>query len=179
MSGGDNNRAEQALSTVIGGSQGKTNYNGEVVHATGSFGAQGDAQNSFLVLRKSVTVGAAAVELTCDGTGVSSTNTITLSNNSMLQFIVKVAARDTLSAGNFAWWHIIGGIKRDATDVTTSLVGVNTVTTGSLGANAATWTCVVQADATGGRGSLQILVSAPSGTGPVRFVASVYLTRVA
>lgn len=166
-------------SAVIGGQFSITRYYGEIAHANGQFATRGDAQNSFLVLRRAVTVGAAATELTFDGTAPSTTTTITLTNNSMLQFTVKVSARDTGAAGQFAWWNIVGGIGRSATDVTTTLVGANVSQAGNSGGSSAGWTCVVQADASAGNGRMQILVSAPAGTGPVRFVASVYLTRSA
>jgi hypothetical protein len=179
IGGGALNTVDAVFGSIPGGLEARVRYRGEVAHAAGQFAAQGDAQNSFLVLRRAVTVGAAATELTFDGTAPSTTTTITLTNNSMLQFTVKVSARDTGAAGQFAWWNIVGGIGRSATDVTTTLVGANVSQAGNSGGSSAGWTCVVQADASAGNGRMQILVSAPAGTGPVRFVASVYLTRSA
>ena len=180
IGGGSLNTVDAVFGSIPGGLEARVRYRGEVAHAAGQFAAQGDAQNSFLVLRRAVTVALGTTELTFDGSAVSTTtNTITLTNNSMLQFIVKVSARDTGAAGQFAWWNITGGIGRSATDVTTTLVGANVSQAGNSGGNSAGWTCVVQADATVGNGRMQILVSTPASGGTVRFVASVYLTRSA
>jgi hypothetical protein len=162
---------------VLGGRQASAFFYGEVAHAAGRFSVNGDAQNSFLVMRRSVTVGAAATDLTLDGAVVGATNTLIMANDTMYQFVIKVAARESGGGANdFAWWNIVGGIKRQVGVATTTIVGANVVDTGTLGANATGWTCVAQANTT--TGALQVQVSAPAGVGPVRFVASVYLTRV-
>jgi len=96
----------------------------------------------------------------------------------MFQFFVKVGARDTGATGQFAWWDISGGIGRDGTIASTAIIGTNVTNTGNSGGNSAGWTCVVQAE-NATNGALQILVSAPAGTGPVRFAASVQMIRVA
>jgi len=164
-------------SAIIGGQQASTRYYAEIAHASGQFAAVGDAQESFVVLRRSITAGAAATDLTFTGAAASASNTIVLANNSMLQFVIKVSARDTGATGQFAWWHIVGGVSRDASAATTALVGAAVANAGNSGGNSAGWTCAVQTNTTDG--SLQILVAAPAGTGSVRFVASAQLTRVA
>ena len=181
IGGGEANTVDSRYGSIPGGAQAYTRYRGELAHANGSFSgtSSGDAQNSFLVLRRAVTVALGTTELTFDDAAPTTTNTITLTNNSMLQFTVKVSARDNNTAGQFAWWNITGGIGRSATDVTTTLVGVNVTDTGNSGGNSAGWTCVVTADATAGNGRMRIQVSTPASGGTVRFVASVYLTRSA
>jgi len=165
-------------SAIIGGYRANVNYYGEIAHASGQFGAKGDAQTSELVSRRSITVGAAATDLTFDGGAPTTSNTIELANNQAYQFSIKVIAKeDTAGSTQCAWWTIEGGICRGAAAINTALVGANVVNTGNAGGNSAGWTCVAQANTT--NGSLQILVSAPAGTGAVRFVATTRLTRVA
>lgn len=178
VSGGQNNTSGASYSAIPGGLQASTLYTGEVAHASGQFAAAGDAQNSFVVLRRVITVAAAATDLTLDGAAPAAGNVLALANNSMFQFFVKVGARDTGATGQFAWWDISGGIGRDGTIASTAIIGVNVTNTGNSGGNSAGWTCVVQAENVT-NGALQILVSAPAGTGPVRFAASVQMIRVA
>lgn len=176
---GESNTVDSAYASIPGGFQAQTRYYGEVAHASGQFAAKGDAQSSSLVLRRLVTTGT-TTELTFDGAAVSTTtNTITLTDQSAIMFTARIVARDSFTAGQFAWWQISGAIGRNAGATTTTLIGTNVTSTGNTGGNSAGWTCVITADATASNGRLQITVSNPASGGSVRFVAAVNLTRVA
>lgn len=174
---GESNNAGMQYSCIPGGYWGYTNYYAEIAHASGRFAAAGDAQASEVVLRRSITVGAAATDLTIDGAAPPTSNTLSMGSSSAYQFRISVIARDTGATGQYAFWNVVGGISRDAASSTTALIGSLTTDSGNSGGSAAGWTCVVQANTASGY--LQILVSAPAGTGPVRFVATAHLTRVA
>jgi len=167
-------------SAIIGGQQASCQYYGEIAHASGGFSAAlgaGDAQTSEVVSRRSITVAAAATDITFNGAAAATSNTIVLSNNQSYQFVLRVVAKETTAGSTqCAWWHIVGGITRGAAAVNTAIVGANVSSTGNAGGNSATWTCVAQANTT--NGSLQILVSAPAGASTVRFVGTTQLTRV-
>ena len=177
VGGGESNSAAGQYSAIPGGFYAYTNYYGEIAHASGRFAAAGDAQASEVTLRRSITVGAVATDLTFDGAAPTTSNTMTLASSSAYQFRISVIAKDTGATGQAAFWNVIGGIYRDVAASTTALIGALTTDTGTTGGNSAGWTCTVQANTTSGY--LQILVSAPAGTGPVRFVATAHLTRVA
>jgi hypothetical protein len=176
-SGNNISTAGATYSAIIGGIQAAVRYYGEIAHASGQFAAVGDAQTSEVVLRRAVTVAAAAVDLTFDGGAATTSNTLVLANNQAYQFRLRVIAKEaTAGSTQCAWWDIVGGIIRGAAAINTAIVGANVVNTGNAGGNSAGWTCVAQANTT--NGSLQILVSAPAGTGTIRFVATGQLTRV-
>ena len=178
VGGGGANSVLSDYATIPGGLRAQTRYYGEVAHASGQFAAKGDAQASEVVSRGAITVAAAATDLTFDGGAPTTANTLVLANNQAYQFSVRVVAKEaTAGSTQCAWWHIVGGIIRGAAAVNTALVGANVVGTGNAGGDSAGWTCVAQANTTDG--SLQILVSAPAGTGTIRFVATTQLTRVA
>ena len=169
--------AEAQNSVILGGEYAYTYYRGEVANANGRFSATGDAQSSYLVVRRSVTVAAPAVTMTMDDGAPTLINTLVLVNNQAHQFTIRVIAKEaTVGSTQCAWWNINGGIIRGTGVGTTTLVGANVVDTGNAGGNSAGWTCVAQANVIDG--ALQILVSAPAGTGTIRFVASVNFTRV-
>ena len=175
---GRNNQAQQDYSAITGGQYATAQFIYEIAHASGRFAANGDAQASEIVLRRSVTVGAAAVELTFEGGTPTSIQVPTLTTNTAYQFRASIVARDTGTTGQFAWWNVVGGIKKDGTVASTALIGANVIDTGNSGGNSAGWTATVGAESVT-NGAIQILVAAPAGTGPVRFVATVQLTRVA
>ena len=177
IAGGEGNLAAFQHSSVPGGLNARTRFMGEVAYANGQFGNNGDCQASMVVLRRSITIGASAIDLTMNGAAQATTNTIVLAASSAYQFHIQVIARDTGVANQYAWWNIVGGIERDSGGATTAIIGTNVVDTGNSGGNSAGWTCVAQANAVDGR--LEILVSAPNGTGPVRFGANATLMRVA
>ena len=165
-------------SSILGGELGATFYRAEIAHASGRFTTTGDAQASTVVMRRSITVAAAATDLTLNGAAPIASNTLVLATDQAFQFTARVVAKEfTAGSTQCAWWNITGGIIRGATALSTTLVGANVIDTGNAGGNSAGWTCVAQANTT--LGSLQILVSAPAGTGAIRFVATVHLTRVA
>ena len=180
VGGGNENVAAILNSSIPGGLGSVTTIDGEMSLASGYFAVAGDAQQSWVTLRYAYLVGIVLpVELTTTG-GVAvpgSFNFIQLSDNSAYQFSVKVMARD-VGAVNSAWWKIEGGIERRVGEATTALVGVPVTDTGNSGGSAAGWTCTVAADGSAGKGSLQILVTAPGATGTVNFVASVHLAMV-
>jgi len=178
--GGESNSVSHSYATVVGGKEGKSNYQGEVVSANGKFVTVGDAQQSLVTLRRSL-ASAGSGELTLDG-GVpvasgATANILTLPNNSTLSYDIQIVARDTGTTGQNAYWFIRGAIKRDVGVATTAIVGTNFVATQNSAGNSAGWTCVAVADSAT-NGALQINVSNPTSTGAVRWVASITLVRV-
>ena len=182
IAGGSENKIDTAggtttYSAITGGYRAQTKYYGEIAHAAGYFGTAGDAQSSEVTMRRFITVAATATDITLDGGAPTTTNTLVLANNNAYQFCARIIAKEnTASSTQCAWWTIEGGIIRGAAANNTAIVGANVVNTGNAGGNSAGWTCVAQANII--NGSLEILVSAPAGTGTIRFVGTVQLTRV-
>jgi hypothetical protein len=184
IGGGESNRTllGSEYACIPGGYFVETHYKGELGLAHGRFAANGDAQTSFVTMRRESTIGGAAVILTLDGqaevAGVGG-NTINILDNNVKAFNIRVAARDTGLVNNFAWFDFSGCIKRDVGAATTALVGaVTTVASGNTGGGSATWTCVVAANV-GGRLTITVVTPAASGTGPCRWVATCGFTKVA
>jgi hypothetical protein len=177
IGGGQSNTVSASYSSIPGGYQSYTRYYGEVAHSSGRFANDGDAQSSFLTLRRSITVAAGSTELTLDGGSATSSNVLVLTNNSAFQYDIRVIVRDTGTTGQYAWFTRSGGIYRDTTVASTAIIGTNVTNTGTTGGDAASWTCTVQAE-NSTNGALQILVNAPQGTGPIYAVASIKLIRV-
>jgi hypothetical protein len=170
--------------TVLGGYWGSASHYAEAAHSSGvgingtpiAFIA-GGAQHSWVVWRNYATA-AVTTELFLDGNEaiiVGSPFRFTLQAvRDTYQFEIQVAARDTVVAGQAAWWKIIGGVYRGAAG-TTALIGANTATTQNTGGNSAGWTVAVVANAA--TDTLRINVTTGASPNPVAFVASGHMTR--
>lgn len=117
IGGGSSNTINSAVSIIPGGLYAKTNNYGELSHASGRFGATGDAQHSILIARRSTTDATANQVLFLDGSSAR----LTIPAKTTWTFSVKLSAyNDTDNQG--AWWIIRGGIRRDNSN-NTSLIG--------------------------------------------------------
>jgi hypothetical protein len=169
--GGADNTAS-GDSSIAAGRLGLADLYGMFSHASGRFAAIGDAQYSRMILRRQ-TADATPSILTADGgTGSTSTRVI-LANNTGYQFLVQVMARDT-SGTDSAWWTIRGGIIKNTTSGSTTLIGTNIIETSST-AGASAWTLTATADTT--NGALEITATGALGI-TIRWVATVHLTKV-
>jgi hypothetical protein len=169
---GNVNTASGVVSTVPGGNSGIADLYGMFTHASGRFALVGDAQFSRMVLRR-VTLDGTPTQLTADGGAGSATTRVTIPNNTGFRFHVLVMARDT-SGANSAWWDIRGGIIKNTTAGSTTLIGVNAVDNGAT-PGAAGWTVTATANTT--NGALAITVTGALGV-TIRWVAAVHLARV-
>jgi hypothetical protein len=172
VAGGESNTASGSYATVAGGQQGLANLRGMFSHASGQFAAQGDAQYSRMILRRQTTDATPTVLHADGGTGNAETR-ITIPNNTGYQFFAQVMARDT-SGTNSAWWTIRGGIIKDTTVGSTTLIGTNIIETSST-PGAATWIVTATADTT--NGALAITVTGALGV-TIRWVATIHLNTV-
>lgn len=174
IGGGTLNTASGDNSFVAGGHQATTRgIRGAGAHASGQFGALGDAQTTVHVLRLQ-TSATGANSLSSAGAAPAATTTAVLPNSGAFAFrVLVVAEQNTLDA---AAWQITGLIKRGANAAATALVGTPTVTQLAADAGAAAWTCVAIANTT--LGSLDIQVN-QNGSGFVRWVARVELVETA
>jgi hypothetical protein len=169
---GNVNTASGVVSTVPGGNSGLADLYGMFTHASGRFALVGDAQFSRMVLR-TVTLDGTPTQLIADGGAGSATTRVTIPNNTGFRFHVLVMARDT-SGANSAWWDIRGGVIKDTTALSTTIVGNNAVDNGAT-PGAAGWTVTATADTT--NGALAITVTGALGV-TIRWVAAVHLVRV-
>ena len=105
-------------------------------------------QAGFLVLGKQTT-NATITTLTSDANAPSTTNQLTLNNNSTLAFSGRIVAAIT-NGGNSSYWEFKGLIKRGANAAATSLVGLVTTTLISQDSGASSWVVTISADTTNG-----------------------------
>jgi hypothetical protein len=117
VSGGQNNTASGTYSCVLGGARAVSSKHGEVSHAAGRFGSDGDAQHSILVARRETTNATANQVLFLNG----SSERLTIPAETTWTFSIKLSAyNDTDNQGG--WWIFRGGIRRNQSNGT-ALVG--------------------------------------------------------
>jgi hypothetical protein len=172
IGGGNNNTVSGNFSIISGGRYGLANQYGMFSHASGQFAATGDAQYSRMILRRQTTDATPSI-LTADGGAGSTSTRVILANNTGYQFLVQVMARDT-SGTDSAWWTIRGGIIKDTSVGSTTLIGTNIIETSST-PGAATWIVTATADTT--NGALAITVTGALGV-TIRWVATIHLNTV-
>lgn len=120
--GGTDNTASAESSVTIGGAKALANKYGQVAHASGQFAAQGDCQESSLILRNSTTDATATV-LYLDG-GTSPLRPTVPNNTSWMVHGLLIARRSTGATGAR---EIKCAIENTAG--TTALKGAATITT--------------------------------------------------
>jgi hypothetical protein len=172
VAGGQINTVSGGNATVPGGERGLANRTSMLSHASGQFSTQGDAQYSRMILRRQTTDTTPTV-LVADTLAPSTTNTLTLDNNSAHSVTVQVSARQN-TTGDSAWWRFEVGIKRGANAAATQVVGPIFKTT-AADAGASAWDVVLSADTT--LGALQVEVTGEAGK-TIRWVATLHTTKV-
>jgi hypothetical protein len=136
-------------------------------YANGNFATAGDAQDIRVVLRNSTT-DATATQLFING----SSQRLILPNNSAWTFTIRVVGRRTDTTGTWAMYTFAGGITRDATAATTTLVASSR---SIIDESAGALNCTIAADTT--NGSLNITVTGIA-TQTIRWVATAEITQV-
>ena len=166
VAGGYWNTASGNWSTITGGYCAVADKYGQQAHASGFFGAVGDAQSSIYILRK-VTTSGAAKDMFLDGGGYK----MVLNPETAWAFTGTVVAIRQSNSDADAW-KIEGCIVRDGADNTT-LVGSSVTNIGSGGATG--WTVSLSADDI--NEALNIRVDSSVITN-IRWVATVRTTEV-
>jgi hypothetical protein len=180
--GGQSNTASGTYS-LSGGASSIANSYGSVVFGIGGNAnsvrsrnifanstVTGDAQKSTFIFRQRTT-NATLTTFTIEGTGASSVNQITLSNNSGYRFKGTIIAKESGST-NVSAWDIDGLIVRGATAATISLL-IGNVT---LVQNTPAWgTPILSADTT--QGALKIQIQGAGATN-IQWVANIETTEV-
>ena len=168
VGGGIFNTASASHSTVSGGNRGKATRYGETSHAAGRFAADGDAQHTVLVARKSTTDATANQVMFLDNLSAR----LTIPAETTWMFTIKLAAHnDTNNDGG--WWYFRGGIARDGAG-NTSLIG-SVTSEYSVDSNISTATAEVVADDT--NDALEIRVTGVASKS-IRWVAVADISQV-
>lgn len=155
VSGGFINTATGKNSTISGGAFATTNGIGGL-WAYGFDGeSQGRNQMSFFGARATTTTNA-PTRATSDGFSASTTNQLTLRNNSAFLISGYVSARDT-ATNDSKYWTFQGAIKRGAAAANAALVGTPTINTVAQDTAASTWAIALSADTA--NGSLAVTVT--------------------
>ena len=154
VAGGNSNTANGQVSWCPGGQNGSARgLFAPGFWAAGQFSAAGDAQAEEHVLRRQTT-DATATRLTANNAVPGTTNTVNLSNNSLLLVTLLLVARQAGGAAgavnDSAVWEIKVGIKRGASAAATALVGGASITRIAFDAAAAAWAADVAADTANG-----------------------------
>lgn len=171
--GGNSNTANGSYSVATGSNSTARSQHGRIVHAAGTFAANGDAQLGLSVLRMS-TSNNTATPMSANGTAPASTTVVALPNSSAYAFSGEIIARDT-STNDAAMWTVVGLIKRGANAAATAFVGSPTVTRVFNDAGAA-WTVAATADTT--NGGLTFTVTGENAK-TIRWVGNIRTTEVA
>jgi hypothetical protein len=179
--GGASNVASGTYSLAGGGSSIANSYGSVVLGVGGTANSvrsrnvfanatTGDAQKSTFIFRQRTT-DATLTTFTIEGTGASTTNQITLSNNSSYRFKGTIIAKQSGST-NVAAWDIDGLLVRGANAGTTTLL-IGNVT---LVQNTSAWgTPILSTDTTAG--ALKIQIQGASATN-IQWVANIETTEV-
>lgn len=167
ISGGYSNNASGENSTVSGGSQAVANLYGQDAYAAGRFAADGDAQTSVLVARRSTT-DATQSELFLNG----SSERMVLADQDCWLFKVYIVARRQDANNEGAAWEISGCIDRNGTS--TALIGAINKTV-IADDSSGTWDVTAEADDT--NEALVIKVTGEAAK-TIRWVARIELTEV-
>lgn len=166
---GNNSTASAVNSFGVGNGSNARTY-GMFAYANGEFATAGDAQYGLYVLRTETTNNT-VTEMFLDG--ITGTQRILLPTNSLFTFDILVAARRTDAVGGGAGYRVIGVIKKDATNASTTFVGTPSKTI--IGETDGPWNVSVVADTT--NGSLRVNVVGQTGK-TIRWVATVRTTEV-
>jgi len=179
--------ADGNYGTALGGYYGVSSHYAEAAHSSGvttsgatvSFVA-GGAQHSWVVWRNIVPNTATATQLYLDGDdGVTAGSPFVFTlqqNDDTYLFELQFVAKDTVNAGQAAFWKVIGGVTRNGAG-TTALIGSPTVTTQNTGGLSAGWTITITADAASDTLRIYATVPAAVGSAPVAVVASGHMSR--
>jgi hypothetical protein len=163
-------QATQDFSVAVG-KEASSDIYGKHTQASGRFSATGDAQTGTFILR-SDTTDATAEALTTNKSTASSTNQVTLPNNSAYAFHGTIVARQQAADGTAcAAWKVEGLIRREGSAGTTVLV--NSATT--VLDNTPAWGMALSADTT--NGGLAITVTGAASTN-IRWVATIHTSEV-
>jgi len=167
VSGGTLNRVGGNVdyAMIPGGLSAQANSYGQFVHASGQFGAAGDAQASVFVLRRLTTTGT-ATELYLDGSSSSRRLTVPLNSTWTFDILITARTQPGLSAG-----YQVRGLVENEAGCTTVRAASKTV----LYEDVASWDVAVEAD--GADNHLIIRVTGSTGY-TVRWVASVRTVEV-
>ena len=140
-----------------------------IADAQGAFGTSRDGEaRTYAAMLVGETSGAVTAELL-----TLQSDRLVLPNLSAWAFDGWVVARDAAGLNRSAMYHVIGGIRREATANTTTLVGTPTVTV--LGEDVAAYGVAVSADTT--NGSLKVEVTGDTGD-EVQWVCTLVVTQV-
>jgi hypothetical protein len=172
IAGGDVNTASGSYSSIPGGFRGVSAQYGMFSHSSGRFSTDGDAQYSRMVVR-TITLDGTPTILTADGGVGAAATRITIPNNTGYRFHAYIMARDVATSDS-KWWDIRGGIIKDTTALSTTIIGVNAEESGTT-PGASAWTATATADTT--NGALAITATGALGV-TIRWVAVVNLCRV-
>ncbi|WAG76970.1 DUF2793 domain-containing protein [Metapseudomonas furukawaii] len=174
--GGQGNTANGPYSTVLGGWGATTRaIHGAEARASGQFSTVGDAQRMRHIMRLS-SGDATQNTLTTDANAPlvgSTSNIITLPNNSAYAFLGTLVARS--STGVTSAWEFKGAIKRGANAAATALVAAVTPTVLAQDAGASTWAVAIDADTS--NGALRIRLTGAASTS-IKWVADVETVEV-
>lgn len=170
IGGGSSNSVGEncPYSIIPGGTRAKTTRYGELSHATGRFNADGDAQHTILIARRTTTNATANQVLFLD----ASSARLTLPAETTWTFSIKLSAyNDTDNQGG--WWIFRGGIRRNAANGT-ALIG-SLITESGTESSLSTASASVVADDT--NEALEIRVTGVASKN-IRWVAVVDISQV-
>lgn len=173
--GGRLNTADGQYSVTLGGYQASAKgITGAVVHASGRFAANGDAQAGRYTLRIATSNATPAV-LTADAAGTPvAANSLTLGGFNAYSIKARVIVRNT-STNECAAWEVSAIAKRGNFPADTSIVGTPTIT--SLGGDAALSAASIAVSANTTLGSVAFTVTGIASTN-LRWVALVETVEV-
>lgn len=174
LGGGANNYASGSYTTITGGYYAATRgIYGAEAHASGRFGAQGDAQRERFIMRKATT-DATSIAIAADGTAASSLNQVVMPDSSAYAFNGYVVARNN-ATGDCAKWLVDGLAKRGSGVATTAIVGTPTVTKSFSDSGASAWTLTATANTT--LGCIAFTVTGVAATS-IKWVADIQTVEV-
>tara|TARA_R110000796_G_scaffold81249_2_gene179092 strand:+ start:2204 stop:3628 length:1425 start_codon:yes stop_codon:yes gene_type:complete len=166
-------KASQPYSIALGRLS-HADMQGKLALSSGGFGGYGTSQTGIVVIL-TTTTDATPKGLTVDGGTVSSTNQITLPNDSCYGFTGTVIARENSAQTNdFAVWEIKGGAVRAASASTTAL-GTYNINKISESTGATNWSIALSADTTNGAVAITVTGEASHS---IRWVATANTTEV-
>jgi hypothetical protein len=175
--GGTNNTANAAKSFISCGAYGNARsivgYHVFPACNTPISTAQGVTQSALLLLARQTTDATATV-LTSNPSAASTTNQVTLPNNSAYFFKGSCIAGVT-GAGNTKAWEFRGAIKRGANAAATSIVGSVIKDVIASDAGASTWDITITADTT--NGAIAVTVTGAAAT-TIRWVCKINTTEM-
>lgn len=177
VGGGFANQTPGSYSAIMGGVRGTTRsiigYHVFPACNVPIANTDGVTQSGLLLLARETT-NATATVLTSNSSAASTTNQVTLPDNSAYSFSGEVIAGVT-AAGDSARWTINGAIKRGASAASTVMVGTPTVTMTHNDAGAAAWVVAVTANAT--LGCITVTVTGAAAT-TIRWVCKINTTEM-